>query len=238
MAFFPQVPLRIPVKLVDGKWEFFYGGAVPVRNGAIGDLILEKDDITNAAFLSLLNKRSVHKILDEGTELLVALTVHNESSPAPEFLKLLKTGKDLEGKLGADYFHTPRPGKTRFASIWVGPPTDRQKKKEPKESGGVWLELAGTQPKGVSSSQILVSKLVSEEPLQSLNHAFTRLSEVYEPWRLSHTGSIYQRILYLEKNQKWYPLSVLRNASAAKDEHELIKQQWAVLATILGISQK
>ena len=34
---------------------------------------------------------------------------------------------------------------------------------------------------------------------------------VFEPWRKSHTGNIYGRIFYKEKNSKWYPIDVLRN---------------------------
>ena len=39
---FLKSTIRIPVRLVDGRWEFFYGGGVPVRTGATGDLVIEK----------------------------------------------------------------------------------------------------------------------------------------------------------------------------------------------------
>jgi len=102
--------------------------------------------------------------------------------------------------------------------------------------GGVWLHLQGSEPKGISTSSVKVPDEISKEPLESLNYAFTRLSEKYEPWRKSHTGNIYERFLYKEKNGRWYPLDVLRNAAIAKDEHQLIREQWALLSEQLKLN--
>ena len=63
--FYPKTPIRIPVKLVDGIWEFFYGGSLPVCNGSIGELILEKHSIEDKNFLSqLLQKWTSPALLD------------------------------------------------------------------------------------------------------------------------------------------------------------------------------
>jgi hypothetical protein len=43
---------------------------------------------------------------------------------------------------------------------------------------------------------------------------------------LSHTGSIYQRFLYKEKDDRWYPLEFLRNAALAEKEQEIAYQLW------------
>jgi hypothetical protein len=112
-----------------------------------------------------------------------------------------------------------------------------QKSKDFFPEAGLWLYLQGSQPKGVVSSSIYVPSPVSEEPLDSLNHAFTKLSESYEPWRKSHTGNIYQRVLYQEKNGKWYPLSVVREAAIAKDEHQMVRELWTSIAIKCGLSQ-
>jgi hypothetical protein len=59
--------------------------------------------------------------------------------------------------------------------------------------------------------------------VESLNIALTRLSERYEPWRKAHTGNVYDRVIYKESNDKWYPLDVMRNSIAAKQaEHPLV----------------
>jgi len=59
-----------------------------------------------------------------------------------------------------------------------------------------------------------------------LNHAFTKLSETYDTWRISHTGNIYTRVFYQERNGKWYPLDLLRNEKLEKQEQEIAKGLW------------
>jgi hypothetical protein len=221
-----KTPIRIPVKLVDGQWEFFYGGSLPVCDGAVGELILDKRSIEDKEFLARLNRKSEYKILESGTQLRVALTVR----PFPEIPTNLK--KQLitmnAHELG-DYTLQHASFDTQFAQITIGNPTTRQEKICPNETGGVWLQLQGTQPKSITTSSVIVPGEISREPLDSLNHAFTRLSEVCEPWRKSHTGNIYDRVLYQEKNGRWYSLSTLRDAAIATDEHQLIKEQWALI---------
>ena len=124
---------------------------------------------------------------------------------------------------------------TRFVKVYIGNPTSSQIKKLSIDTGGVWLQLQGTQPKSITTSSIIVNPNISSLPLESLNQAFTRLSEIYEPWRKSHTGNIYNRVFYQEKNGQWYPLSVLRNAAIAKDEHKLIKDQWVKILQSLSL---
>lgn len=232
---YTKTPIRIPVKLVDGQWEFFYGGGLSVSNGAVGDLVIDKSVIEDKKFLALLKQRSEHKILGVGTELRIALTIKSSADIDSELKKFLISVNALE--LGSNYFDTSRSPDTQFVKVRIGEPTLRQMKMRPKDNGGIWLRLQGTQPKGISTSQVIVPPLVSKGPLESLNHAFTRLSEKYEPWRQSHTGNIYERVLYQEKNGRWYPLSVLRNAAIANDEHELIRHQWELLSKQFSFMQ-
>ncbi len=223
-------PVRIPVKLVDGQWEFFYGGGLPIKNGTVGDLLIDKDAIEDKKFLSQLKRHSKHKILETGAELLVALTIKQGGLLDKQLDETLKSqllsARDKKLMLGDAYFFTTRSPDTRFVKIHIAGPTKGQKRLNPAESGGVWLHLQGLQPKGVSSSLVSLPEEVSKDTVESLNHAFTLLSEKYEPWRKSHTGNIYDRILYKEMNEKWYPLNMLRNAAIATDEHRLIRDQW------------
>jgi hypothetical protein len=57
---------------------------------------------------------------------------------------------------------------------------------------------------------------------------------VFEPWRKAHTGSIYERVFYLERDQHWYPLKDLRDRALATAERTLIKDLWAAVADQLG----
>lgn len=223
-------PVRIPVKLVAGKWEYFYGGGLPIDNGAVGDLLIDKDSIKDQEFLLKLKRGSKHKILEAGTELLVALTIKKpdlvDKQLDATLAAYLLSAHDKKLLLGDAYYFTTRSPDTRFVKIRIAGPTKRQKQRDPAEKGGVWLHLQGLQPKGVSSSTVSLPEGVSEVAVESLNHAFTLLSEKYEPWRKAHTGNIYERMLYKELNEKWYPLNVLRNATIASDEHQLIRDQW------------
>lgn len=49
------------------------------------------------------------------------------------------------------------------------------------------------------------------EETMSLNHAFTRISEVYEPDRISHTGNVFERAYY-KNGDHWIPLEKRRDA--------------------------
>ena len=51
--------------------------------------------------------------------------------------------------------------------------------------------------------------------------------ESFEPWRISHTGNVYTRVFYKERNEKWYPLDSLRNEKLAEQEQEIARELWA-----------
>ena len=113
-----------------------------------------------------------------------------------------------------------------LVKVSIGVPTDQQAKKFGTKSGGLWLLTEGPKAVGLQSTRIVLPEVVSRDPVNSLNHAFTKLSETYEPWRISHTGNVYQRLLYKETNGMWYPLDFLRNAALAKKEQEIASQLW------------
>ena len=151
-------PIRVPVKLVEGQWEFFYGGGLPIKDGAIGDLLVDRAAITDKKFLSLLNRVSKHKILEAGTDLLVALTVKPETSLNDALTRKLLSPNNPTISLDASYYFTPRSPQTRFVRIFIDGPTEGQKKRDPTEKGGVWLHLKGLEPNGISTSKVRVRK--------------------------------------------------------------------------------
>jgi hypothetical protein len=73
---------------------------------------------------------------------------------------------------------------------------------------------------------VILPKAISTKPVASLNHAYTKLSEILEAWRISHTGNIYNRVLYRERNGNWYPLDILRNAALVNQEQEIARKLW------------
>jgi hypothetical protein len=223
--------LRIPVRYVDGAWELIFGGPVPVKDGAQAELELSRSSISEKTFLEKVETKAHHRVLEEGAPLLVGLTVKPESPPTKKLQDLLLPFGELSKQLGAatvdsDYRYDPY-----FVQIRLAGPTDRQARQFETVLGGLWLVTEGINAAGLASTTVILPSEVSDKPAKSLNHAYTRLSEIFETWRISHTGNIYQRILYKERNGKWYPLEVLRNRKLQQQEHQIAEAIWKAFMT-------
>ena len=72
--------LRVPVRFVDGLWECAFGGAVPVKNGTEAELVVPRTSISDKTFLKTMERKGRHKVLDEGTPLLVCLTIKSDKA--------------------------------------------------------------------------------------------------------------------------------------------------------------
>lgn len=179
-----------------------------------------------------------HMVLPVGTTLLVALTIR----PKADLSTVLQNHLKLRSKyhLGNDFYSSKLSVDTQFIEIIISEPTTQKELKD--AGGGVFLQFDGLRQTGIltSSIKLPIKENAEDVIVDSLNYAFTRLSEQYEPWRKSHTGNIYDRIFYKEKNDKWYPIDLLRNVvSVKKDEHQLVFearheaikkiQEWVIL---------
>jgi hypothetical protein len=216
--------VRIPVRLVEGKWEFLFGGEVPVKNGTGAELVVNRSSIADPSFLEKLNFKEAHKVLDENSCLLVELNDKYGYPPAEIVRKHLKRREELEDDVMTE---TIDP-KTYFVEVWIGAANENQQKRLDTTSGGLWMVTQGFDSIGLESTTIRLPDGVTPNPVRSLNHAYTRLSELIERWRISHTGNIYKHVLYKEKNNKWYPLELLRNRVLVKKEHEIAQALWNV----------
>lgn len=218
--------IRVPVKLADGQWELLYGGPVKVCEGAIGELRLDKSSFDDTKFLKALTAKRCVPILRAGIQLQVALSV-KPGLPQPLRTCLLQGDASTHSstdRLGMD---------TQFVSVWLSGPTERQKRRGETE-GGLKLWLEGMEPRSIESGTVELPKATALPAVDSLNHAFTKLSELFEPWRKAHTGSIYERVFYLESNGRWYPLKDLRDRALVAAERGLIKELWERVAAELG----
>lgn len=216
--------VTLTVKRIEGKWEFFYGGDVPVKDGTIAEITLNASDISDARFKQRVTQEFLFQILKEGTELLVALS-----------------GPDGTKQVG---FPTPRPvstpaGTMRFAKVVLGPP--RPPKPSPQQplnigepEGGLWLKLKGLERSELMTGQVFLPEEFDGKVAISLNHAFTLLSERYETHRLAHTGNVYQRVFYQDKDEQWYPIDDLRKGVKATAERQLLASAWQAVEQQLG----
>ena len=110
-----RAKVTLPVKRVGDQWEFFYGGAVPVKDGTLGELTISADRITDEGFRKRVSQELVVKILHEGARLRVALSDQTRQGA--------RTG-NWPDILPQDV----PPGTTRFECITLGPvkPKSRQ----------------------------------------------------------------------------------------------------------------
>ena len=229
--------LRVPVRLVDGTWECSLGGAVPVKNGTEAELVVRRSSISDKAFLAIMDRKGRHKILDEGTTLLVCMTMKAESPPSDKLRPLLKSYDVYRASIAITYLDYWNPETLAFVEVRLGRPNDRQAKLFNTDRGGLWLMTLGIEAVGLASTTVLLPEAISSKPLASLNHAYTKLSETFETWRISHTGNIYTRVLYRERNGMWYPLDILRDAALQKQEQEIARKLWEDFMTKIAMHQ-
>lgn len=230
--------LRIPVRLVDGTWECALGGAVPVNDGTEAELVVQRAAISDECFLETMERKGLHKVLEEGVLLLVCLTVKPQG-PVPERLvPLLKPYNTFRGTIGTQYIDRWNPNTTAFLEVRIGGPDDKQAKLFDTNRGGLWLLTEGIEAVGLASTTVFLPPAISEKPVASLNHAYTKLSETFETWRISHTGNIYDRVLYQERNGTWYPLDILRNNALEKQEQEIARTLWENLMAKMTLQQR
>jgi len=65
-------------------------------------------------------------------------------------------------------------------------------------------------------------------------YGYTRLSEHYETQRISHTGNVYEQVLYQEPNRLGYPLKMFRDEKIADEENQIARAFWKDLKASLS----
>ena len=220
----------VPVKRVGDRWEFLYGGDVPVKDGTIGELTFSTNQILDTEFLQRVTSELTVKVLEEGTSLLVALSDRSQNG---SHIGVWPTPIPL---------NVP-PGTSRWAHVKLGPPQKKhgilQAELTP-ETGGLWLKVKGIERCELTSSTILLpdgfpmSVEFADRSVKSLNHALTLLSQTYETHRISNTGNVYTRVFYRDKDECWYPLDDIRCGVQANRERQLQYETWAQIEMMLG----
>jgi hypothetical protein len=173
----PEKRVKIPVRFVDGTWDFFYGGNIPVITDTIGTLIVERQRLSDPDFLKKLETRTEHQILPPGTSLLVALKVRPQPTISSQLRNHLRQMDRTSMSLSSGFFSDYWRNGTSFVEIKVLPSTPSSGVGSKLTSGGVWLVFDGTEPKGVISGKIELPKDVSPKPVNSLSRI-----DCCDPW--------------------------------------------------------
>lgn len=227
--------LHLPFIVSNGQIVLEYSGDVPLAEGTRGDLVVKASSIPDEALIARYTERHIVRLLPEGTELLVMLSNNRPFFLPQELESELKERADVTAQLGKWFQGGRRSATPSFVSITLGPLLPWQAVPDDSGTGGLWLELEGNRSVGLLSSGIILPKTVQVEgQVKSLNHAFTVLSETFEPQRISHTGNVYESVLYRETDDLWYPLKLFRDGHIADKEHEIAKAFWTDLKARLS----
>jgi hypothetical protein len=221
--------LKVPVHIVNGRWEFFYGGAVPVAEGTQAEMVIDSARITDDDFLRRVTQRVVTHCLPRGAQLMVGLSIHAPTRHAV----LYHPNSQGPKSIAVDSWHLPSVS-TQFVPVTLGQVRQTPATEMFWEEGGLWMVVSGLGECELVSSSVDFPEELEMESAQSLNHAFTKLSERFETHRLSHTGSVYARVFYLESDLRWYPLEYLKSAALGRAEHAVMAASWQAIEDQLG----
>ena len=210
--------IRMQVKWADGRWKLPDGSPMQFEEGSEGELRVNSKHLGDGRSLEVLTAERKVTVLPVGTELRVALTIASDLTPALllHLLPFKATLYDPTATISAQ---------SRFVAVTLLEATNALGLKD-TEMSGLWLAFRGMEYLGMKSGPVGFTSTLGLEPARSLNHAFTCLSEIFEPWRDSHTGNVYERVFYQEQGDRWYPLKDIRDPSLASDARPFIKELW------------
>jgi hypothetical protein len=149
----------------------------------------------------------------------------------------LKSYNNFRGTIATTYLDYWNPRTIAFVEVKLAGPNNKQARLFDTNRGGLWLITEGVEAVGLASTTVLLPPAISAKPVASLNHAYTKLSETFETWRISHTGNIYARVLYQERNGTWYPLDILRDKALEKQEQEIARGLWEDFMAKMTVQQ-
>jgi len=173
---------RLPVKLTDGVWTLFDGTALPkMKADTIAELLISPWNIIDKAERERLLKEHDVEFLAAGASVWARV----KENGVPSILTL--------------DFKTKR--------VW---PNGSGNFVEIKLVSAVGLVIRGDGRASLTDCTCGIPALPEQE-CASINEAYTRISEAFEPSRRSHTGNIFNCVFYANGNLL-YPLRHLRDA--------------------------
>lgn len=201
MIFYPILESKkvtIPVIIRDGKLEYFYGGSLPEFEGSyIGDLVLPESSIKDKEFLNMLQKEVEAEILPENTKLYIVMNPMSYEHVDNKYVLKANSIKTLNYEFS---------GKILVALILIEP---------------LRILTRGTKKAILLPTKCFIPSL--ELVFESLNTAYTKISEKYEPNRRTHSGNVFDKCLYHSYDEDiWLSIDYLRGSEEAKYEYSLI----------------
>jgi hypothetical protein len=181
--------VRLDIQINNGRITFVGGESLPAfKEGAIGQLILDASALKHDADRLRLTREAATQILAKGDSLWARVAIDT----IPVSLKAHRENKTVSS--GAAY---------GFVRMILRAP----------------LKLIGSEGKlPVLDECDCGLPALPHVACASVNEAYTRISEAFEPSRRSHTGNVFSCVFF-EQGGSLYPLKKLRNSRpAASDE--------------------
>jgi hypothetical protein len=226
MATLSRKLVRLPVRQVDGALELSLGGSVPLVEGTEAELVVPASAISDPLIANRYTEKKTAKVLPQGT-MLIAMLSPDSSQQLNDLGGAALSYQEMSGKLGHWFGHEWHGTNIHFIPLHLGSQTVGRASPEGSDDGGLWMEMLGPRCVGLHSSSVILPKFKNEDkPATSLNHALTVLSERYETQRISHTGNVYEQVLYQERNGLWYPLKLLRDGKTEEIEDGIAADMW------------
>lgn len=186
--------IKIPVKVVNGQLRYFYGGDLP--------------EIEEGAIGEL--------ILLEGS-------IRNKN-----FLEILQAQERVEIlpqwstiMVAVNVENCPDDKRTFLRKIKTDPPTSNSFV-EVVLKEALYLIIRGSKRATLDNVKCFIPSLNMET--NSLNEAYTKISQAFEPKRRSYTGNVFKKCYYRSQSNGdiWYPLDSLREIEEEKYEENLV----------------
>jgi hypothetical protein len=175
--------VAIPIKIVNGALVTFEGQPLPALKDCIGDLLVPAFALKNQEDLGRLTAEKVRPLFQKGEMLLCRLGARH----IPQNL-VSKCRREKVPDSTAD---------GAFIEIVLEEPLQ--------------IRTRGTKSPTLEPVKCRIPALAGVEP-QSLNEAYRRISEVFEPTRRSAGGNVFLNIYYfVPERQQWRPLDELRS---------------------------
>lgn len=191
--------ITIPVIIRNGQVTFFYGGSLPpLWEGTEGKLIVPAEAVVDERWALLLDLPVAVKFLPEGTVVGIMMKF-DRTWDATKLGWLEDELKEVQAVI--DDYHP--------AKVYLPVKVCLQ---EPLR-----LEIRGTSKPRLLDCRCYIPALKKHEKqfADSLNEAYTRISEVFEPTRRSHTGNIFS-LCAVKLQTGWILLDDLRAACEAE----------------------
>jgi len=189
--------VRIPLRVVNGTLEYFYGGVPPkLKEGVVCDLIVPAWAIEDSQFVKKLDHRQHVELLQKDSVVLVGVS----DERTPEALKSSLITRDGLRTQGVQVL----TNEGSFVSV--------------KLIDALQLQLRGTKLGNLRPAKCRIDSIDKEAV--SLNHAYRLISESFEPWRIAHSGNVFQKCFHL-RGQNLLSLGRLRDEKEAEAEKYL-----------------